>query len=201
MAFAQLTKFWHKLEVPRDFPVDLPPVSRFHMRELCDPGSLWWVVAYTEIAAETAGFILFEVFDNCRLWALRRDMIQRIRRLSLKTVIGNAGNARECLSLVEAIERSRFQEFPSEWSCRGMLPSLSPGHSESGPDYRFYNPFTCRFKSEGEVATFLRSMDLRVPSGNLVGWDFTEVGDDFVGANADLSRLRATLNGWGDASN
>lgn len=46
---------------------------------------------------------------------------------------------------------------------------------------------------------FQRGMNLGVQSGHPVGWDFTEVYDDFVKSNADLTRLRVTLSGWGDA--
>ena len=38
--------------------------------DLMDPQSGWWILAYTEFAAKVAAFILFEVYDNCRLWGL-----------------------------------------------------------------------------------------------------------------------------------
>lgn len=101
-------------------------------------------------------------------------MIQWIRRLDLKTVVGNAGNARECLSLVDVIERSRFRKLPAEWSYRSMLPRLSLGRTDSEADYRLYNAFTCHFVSEGEAVAVLRVTDRRVPSGHPVGLDFKD---------------------------
>lgn len=67
-------------------------------------------------------------------------------------VLRNAGNARDCLSLMDAIDRSRCREFPSVWSHRGMFSSLSPGRTGSGAYYRFYKPVTCRYISEDEAA-------------------------------------------------
>lgn len=44
----------------------------------------------------------------------------------------------------------------------------------------------------------LRGMNMRLSTGHQVGSDFWEVGNDFVGLNANLVQLRALLNGWGD---
>lgn len=113
-------------------------------------------------------------------------MIHEIRRLNLETLLGNAGNAPKCLSLVDAIEISKFQELLVRWSGCGMLPSLSPGSADGGTDYSFYNPFTSRFTSESETTNFLRGMDRRVRSGHPVGLDYSEIDEDFVGSNATL---------------
>lgn len=61
-------------------------------------------------------------------------MLEGIRRLDLRAVIGNKGNDSECRRLLDAIKGSRFRDFPASWSCRGMLPSLSPG-TTSCADY------------------------------------------------------------------
>lgn len=105
----------------------------------------------------------------------------------MKTIFDNAGNAREFLSLVHEIERSRFKEVPSEWYCSCMLPIPSPGNPDSGADYRFYNPYTTRFISESESTFGFRGMDLRLQSFLPVIMNFIEVDDDLVGSNADLT--------------
>lgn len=102
-------------------------------------------------------------------------MIEGIRRLNLETIFGNVGKARGCFSLAEAIEGSKFPELPALWSCRGILPSLSPGRTDGGVGYCSYNPFTSRFISEGEATVVIRGMDRRVPSGHVVGWDCSEI--------------------------
>lgn len=84
--------------------VELPPVFCYRMCELLDPDSLWWTVAYTEMAANTGAFILLDVYDACRVWTLRREMLERIRRLDLPAVIGNEDSASECRRLLDAIE-------------------------------------------------------------------------------------------------
>lgn len=143
--FPSFTAFWNSLEMPRSWTAELPPVFSYGIRKLMDPKSPWLVWAYTELAAKTAAFILFEVYESCRVWALSRNMIQGIRRLDLKTILGNAGNANECLSLIDTIESSRFRDLPEEWTFRGMLPSLAPGRTDRGAYYRYFNPFTSLF--------------------------------------------------------
>lgn len=95
-------------------------------------------------------------------------MIQGIRRLYLEKILRNAGNARSCLLLFEAIESSKFWEFPARRSCRGMLPSLPPVRTDRDVDCCFYNPFNSRFSGEGEATILHRGMDRRVPSGHSV---------------------------------
>lgn len=107
------------------------------MRELLDLDSPWWIVTYTKLAPKTAAFVLFDVYDSCRLWALSREMIQGILYLNLKTVLINVGNERECLTLIDAIERSYFRDLPGEWSTRGALPSLAPGSTGCSAEFRY----------------------------------------------------------------
>lgn len=44
----------------------------------------------------------------------------------------------------------------------------------------------------------LCGMDRRIPSRHPTGWAFFDVDAKFVGSNADLVQLRATLAVWGD---
>lgn len=59
----------------------------YKVRELRDPKSGWWVVAYTAFAAKTAAFLLCEVYDSFHLWALSAEMIANIRALYLVRVV------------------------------------------------------------------------------------------------------------------
>lgn len=54
--------------------------------------------------------MLFNIYNSCCLWALSRDMIEVIRFLNLEPVLGNLGNARECPSIFDAIERFCFHD-------------------------------------------------------------------------------------------
>lgn len=67
-------------------------------------------------------------------------------------------------------------------------------------DYRSYNPFTSQFISEGGEKVVLRGISRRVPSSHAVGCVYSEIDEDFVRSNGGLARLRASLNGWVDAS-
>lgn len=59
---------------------------------------------------------------------------------------------------------------------------------------------TSRFISESKATAVLHGMDRRVLSGHHVECYFTDVNDGFVMYNAYLTRLCATLSGWGDES-
>lgn len=196
--FARLTPCWSRLEVPRGCVAELPAVFTYRIRELMDPASLWWTVAYTKLAAKTAALVLLELFDSCRLWDLSHEMIEGMRRLNLQSVLGNNRNASERCRFLDAIGTSRFRDLLSTWSSRGMLPSLSPGRTDKGADYRFYNPFTGRFITAEEATVVLRGMDRRLPAGYPTGWDYSELEDEFVSSNADLVQLRTSFGGWGD---
>lgn len=77
---------------------------RYRIRELRYPKLPLWAATYTEFSAGVAAFILFEEQASCRLWALSRDLIEKIGRLNLNTVLGKAGNSREGVSLFDTIK-------------------------------------------------------------------------------------------------
>ena len=74
---------WSSIEVPKNCPVELPPVLSYMTSQLLNPQSGWWVVAATEFAAKTAAFLLFEVYDNFRLWSVPQFLIDCIKTLPL----------------------------------------------------------------------------------------------------------------------
>lgn len=88
--------------------------------------------------------------------------------------------------------------MPSTRSARRIFPGLSPGGTDRGADYHFYNPFTTIFIDESEALIVLRGMARRLPTGHPKGWDFREIDDEFVGYNADLVQSHDSLNGWSD---
>lgn len=62
-----------------------------------------------------------------------------------------------------------------------MMQTLSPGSTDFDAHYSLYNPFTTWIISEREEKVFLSGINRRVQSGHPAGWDFFEVGDDFLG--------------------
>lgn len=67
-----------------------------------------------------------------------------------------------------------------------------------GAEYRFLNPFTCRFLDAADAAAVLLGMHRRLPPGHPRGWDFSELDKNFVGINADLVPLWKTVSCCGD---
>ena len=171
-AYLKVTPYWQSMEVPRGCHVKLPMVFTYKARELRDPQSGWWVVAYTEFAAKTAAFILFEVYDSYRLWALSGVMIANIRALDLPRVLGSRANADELERLLRVIERTDFSKLPNNWSRRGEGRSLAPGRRGAGADYLFYNPHNERAISYEDAYYLFRAPRARMPVGHPVGWDY-----------------------------
>lgn len=80
-----------------------------------DRESPCWVVAYNEMAAKTAAYILFDVYDSYCLWTLNRYMIAGGggggRHLDLRRVLGSEGNGMESRRRLDATESSRFRNL------------------------------------------------------------------------------------------
>lgn len=155
-----------------------------------DPGSPGCVLVYTELVLKTAAYILYKLYDTCRIWLLSRKMIQGIRRFDQKTLLGNAANASEYLSLVDVIEDSRFWDLLNTWSCSVLL-SPHPGCSNGAADYRFNNPFSSCFTSKDDERVGFRGIDRRVPFRHGTGFDFSDVGKHFIEDSAYHVRLQA----------
>ena len=113
-AFPRVTSGWDLIEVPRGCHAELPPVFSYKGSVLRDRYSGWWVVAYTELIAKTAAFVLFDTYDSLRLWSLSKRCIAFCRQLDLVPVLGNAENAREFMDLLNLIEETDFASYPEE---------------------------------------------------------------------------------------
>lgn len=103
------------------------------------------------------------------------------------------------MSLLYAIERSRFRDLPAEWACSCMLQILEQWSTNSCVAYCYYNPLAARFISESDAAVAFGGMDHCFPAGHPAGWDFTDIRRAFIVSAVDLAQLRVMLGGWGDA--
>lgn len=180
-AFCALTPFWSRIEVPRGMCVELPMVFSYKMRELHDPNSGYWVVAYTEMVIKTAAFLLFEVYDNFRLWALSPHTIEFIRTLDLDSALGSRSNATEILRLCTVIENKDYTRLPTEWRVRGHGVSLSGGRRSAGADWMYYDPWSRCEISAATAADYARR-PREVPDGHPTGWDYSSVPDGWAAA-------------------
>ena len=60
-----------------------------------DPNSGWWTVVYTEFVARQAVFVLWDVYDSCRLWRLSPKVLEFVFDLNLSFVLGSRRNYAE----------------------------------------------------------------------------------------------------------
>ena len=133
----KLHRLWGRIEVPRGCYAELPPCFTYIWREMKeDDNSGWWVVAFTEMICKTAAYILQDVYDSYRLWALSAVTIRCCRELNLVPVLGNQKNVDEFLSLLDVIESTTFTDLPATWRQRGeRAHDCSPGRSGAGADW------------------------------------------------------------------
>ena len=165
---------WQSIEVPRNCPVELPPVMSYKTSQLLDHRSGWWTVAATEHAAKTAAFLLFEAYDNFKLWAIPQVLIDGIRRLPLARVLGNQANADELLRLLLVIESTDFEELPNGWRSRTRRSDgkeFSPGRRGVGADWVYYDPWKRQLidRTTAEVRSYTR---LQMPLDHPIRFDF-----------------------------
>lgn len=199
-AFPRLNQAWQRIEVPRGCNVELPPVFSYKSCELKHRDSGWWVVAYTEMAAKTAAFVLFDAYDQFRLWALSSLMIEHIRALDLVAVLGNRQNADELLEFLLKIEATNFASLPSSWTARGQSVSAAPGRSGPGADFVWYDPYERKFVSLEEAKSLARAPRVMIPDDHPLGWDYSDFADGYqmpVGGHVvRVGRGRTAGAGW-----
>ena len=165
-------------------------------------------MAYTEMVAKTAAFILQEVYDNFRLWAVSPHTISFSRELDLVPILGNRENVDEYLHLLRVVERTDFAQLPPTWRARGeKKEDSSPGRVGPGGDWLYYDPFARRAISEADAKRFAARERPPIPEGHPMGFDFDTAPDGWVshdtaGENrggGDDSRDRpafADVGGW-----
>lgn len=70
------------------------------------------MVGYTELAAKTVEFILFDAYNNYRTRKLSRQMIAFMRKLSLKPILGSERNVEEFEYNLNLIYEMDFRRLP-----------------------------------------------------------------------------------------
>ncbi len=137
---------WRRLEVASGCIPTIPAVMTYKNSELLDPSSGWWVVAFTEWAAQVAGTVLGDVYDTFRLWHLPDELIAAIRSLDLIRVVGNAENVAELQRLLRVIESTNWDNKPTNWHDRPRRSGpnavdRAPGRRRAGADFIYYDPW------------------------------------------------------------
>jgi hypothetical protein len=146
-------------------------VFTYKAEELMDPNSGYWVVAYTELVAKAAAYLLFEVWDVYRLWAMSPDMLINMEKLDLEVVFGNASSADELRRLMAVIRGTNFAAVPTDCRARGQMPSRSPGRQGPGGDWIWYDPSRRELLHSRDTARArANALDRSIPDGFPRGW-------------------------------
>jgi hypothetical protein len=185
-AFAELTQFWSRLEVPRGCLAELPMVFTYRMRELMDPESGWWVVAYTEYAMKAAVYILMDVYFNYRLWCLSPHLIDAFEGLDLGVALGCGANVCEFRRLLGVMRSIDYSIRPSDWTARGDNADNTPaersrrgwGRQGPGADYVYYDPWRREVITKLHAKQLLRNPRPVLPDGHPVGWDHSRIPEE-----------------------
>lgn len=186
-AFARLTVGWSRIEVPMGCYAELPPVFSYKGSAMMDPRSGYWVVGYTEFVAKTVAFVLFDAYDNFRLWRLSPRMIEFMWKLDLKPVLGSERNIDEFEYMLGMIEDTDFKRLPQHWGSRSKRRDVSDLSGRGvGADWFYYNPYSRKAITEREFEVLRNSprpiRPINFPSGfdhdvPLPGWDEEEGSD------------------------
>ena len=178
-----------QMEMPRGFLADLPPVLTYLGSELinnfCDSGL--WVVLYSEWVAKVAAALLWEVYDNMKVWFTPPTLRGFIRDIDLSFALGSASNYRDVIHLMDIIDTTNWAEVPLEWSFRGNRPlaqDASPGrHEATAGDFVYYDPWLRRRLNSSREVEAARSGAPTRPENQLSGYIFDEEMGDQEGTN------------------
>ena len=156
--------------------VELPAIFSYRMLDLKDPESPYWDVAYTELCVYTASFIMRDVYDRFRLWALSPTILEHLLVLDLDGPLGSGDNAREFRELLGVISDTESHNLRHWWSARGEGGSRSPGPVGRGADWVYYDPLRREKVSASVAENRLRNAPTAVPAGHPVGYDYGPLG-------------------------
>lgn len=171
-----------------------------------DPDSCRWVVVYIEMVTKTADFLIQEVYDKFRLWAVSPQTISFSRELNLVPVIGNQVNVDEYLVLLRVIERTDFSQILSTWRAHGEnKEDHSPGHVDAGAAWMYYDPHDRSPIGEADAKRLHAREGAQIYEDHPIGLNFDAspggwVGTDTAGA-VEEDDERGRSRGEGDYDN
>ncbi len=171
-SFVRLPAGCDRYEVPQGVNVRTPRVFTSKPSQMSARDSPWFVVAYTEQVAETAVWLLFEVYDSLRLWWVSPDTISRIRALDLRVVLGIQANVDELESLLCVIEGTRFGRKPVAQSLRYTEVNGCLVRTGSSGDFIYYDPWAEKKLTQKEYQQKLVQERPQMPVGHPTCYDF-----------------------------
>ena len=145
--YVKIPDWFGEVEVCRGMQVDLPPVLTYRGIELIDdPESGLWTVFYSEWLVKIAVFLLWEVYDQCRLWFLPTRVITDLRNMRIKDELGSEYNVVELKDYLDRIESTDWTQVPVSQALRGATRRVdhSPGRKADAGDFIYYSPWLDR---------------------------------------------------------
>lgn len=169
-------EWFAEMECCRGMPVMLPPIVTYLGTKLMnDADSGYWVVFVTSWVAQFASFLLWEAYDQFRVWYVPHRVLEMMRVLDLSFVLGSEFNYRELRKLLAMVDAINWNEVPLSQARRGSRRvDHSPGReSNEGGDFVFFNPYREEFCDEDEARTGSRRQREN-PAGYASGYVYTE---------------------------
>ena len=166
--YVRATPFWERLETSQYCTAELPPIVTYMSSYLIDdPNSGWWTVVYTEFVARQAVFVLWDVYDSCRLWRLLPKVREFVFELNLSFVLGSRRNYPELKRLVRVMDEL-------DWGGNALCAEATPGYySKLWQDYVLYDARN-RTRITIAQAEELREQDFVAPESQAYGYVFLD---------------------------
>jgi len=149
--FVQLKPHWERFEVPRGLNVELPYILTLLGSALhSNSRSGWWVVFWSEWAARVAASLLWDAFDNFRIWKIQPHVIHMMRQLELSGVLAGPENAELLERILQVIENTDWPLVPAS-HCVPEPNDPHPGPTGPGGDFVYYDIMQQKQLSVGEA--------------------------------------------------
>ena len=172
--YVPVTADFQAVEVPLGCCAELPPEVTYLGTELRQNlRSGLWVPFFSGWTARVAVYLLWDVYDTCRLWYLPPTLCSYMRILDLSLPLGSTANYRELLELINVLEHVQWELVPEDQRKRGAprRSEFSPGRRGPGGDFIWYDPWTKTHLS-CEAARALRDNPRVMPAGTPYGYVF-----------------------------
>ena len=194
MRYVPVLPGFEALEVPHGLAVETPWVVTYlglHMRH---PSWPLWTVFYTEWCAHVAAALVWDCYDNCRLFWIPPALRAHLRNIDLSQVLGGPANYQELLRLVRFIDQKNWDLVDPTLGNKGPDGDLSPTCRGEGGTFMWFDPWKGTEVTRNHAAQ-VRKNRPTMPRGHPVGLVFlSHPGDGQVPQVAAIDPPRAAVN-------
>ena len=186
---------WINWEVPHGLAVELPWVVTYLGVHLAlTPSSGLWVVFLSEWCAQVAMALLWDTYDNFRLFWLPPVVIAGIRAVNLAQVLGSPANYRELLHLLREIDQINWSEVDPSNGTKPSGVDCSPTcREDQGGAFIWYDPWS-KTRVTRDRAAHLRNNRRRLPVNHPKGYSFAPNAHYIPESRVDIQEEPAEAN-------